>query len=158
MKDYFRGRRLLYGLILFFITLSGFAQMPIFARYYISDIPGLGWLAQFYVTHAMHYIMAALLLALGAYALLDAFLNRKQRPSRQHVLNRGRLTATGWVKLISLAGLGVTGCFMVVKNLPGVYFSHNTIILLDLSHLFFCMVLLGATFYSWVRQKTWVTG
>ena len=158
MTDYFRGRRLVYGLILFFITLSGFAQMPIFARYYISDIPGLGWLAQFYVTHAIHYIMAALLLAMGAYALLDAVLNRKHSPSRPPVLLTSRLTATGWVKLITLAGLGVTGCFMVVKNLPGVYFSHTTIILLDLSHLLFCMVLLGATFYSRVRHKTWITG
>jgi putative Mn2+ efflux pump MntP len=158
MPKNFTGRRLTYGLILFFITLSGFAQMPIFARYYISDIPGLGWLAQFYVTHAMHYILAALLLALGTYALLDAVLRRKRSPARQRHLNRNKVTATGWVKLISLAGLGVTGCFMVVKNLSGVYFSHNTIILLDLSHLLFCMVLLGATFYSWVRQKTWVTG
>ena len=29
----------------FFLTLTGFGQMPIFKRYYIADIPGLGWLA-----------------------------------------------------------------------------------------------------------------
>jgi hypothetical protein len=156
MTDYFKGRRLVYGLILFFITLSGFAQMPIFARYYISDIPGLGWLAQFYVTHIMHYIMAALLLALGAYAGIDAVLGRKLGVSRQNPVTKGELTRTGWVKLISLAGLIVTGCFMVVKNLSGIYYPHNVIISLDLLHLFSCMVLLGATLYSKIRKRTWI--
>jgi hypothetical protein len=60
------------------------------------------------------------------------------------------------VKLISLAGLIVTGCFMVVKNLSGIYFSHNVIISLDLLHLVFCMVLLGATLYSKIRKRTWI--
>lgn len=156
MRDNFKGRCLIYGLILFFITLSGFAQMPIFARYYISDIPGLGWLAQFYVTHAMHYIMAALLLALGAYVGMDAVLGRKRSVSRQNFLNKGRLTGMAWVKLAGLAGLVVTGSVMVVKNLSGVYVPHHVIISLDLLHLVFCMVLLGATLYSKIRKRSWI--
>lgn len=160
--DCFKRRRLVYGLILFFITLSGFAQMPIFARYYISDIPGLGWLAQFYVTHAMHYIMAALLLALGGYAVMDAVLGRKknpvrQDPARQSPVCKGSLTAAGWVKVLSLAGLMITGGLMVVKNLTGVYFPHLLIILLDLLHLLLCMILLGATLYSGIRKRPWIT-
>lgn len=157
MTAHFRGRRLIYGLILFFISLSGFAQMPIFARYYISDIPGLGWLAQFYVTHAVHYIMAALLLAFGAYVGMDVVLGRKLNPARQNSVNKGRLTEIAWVKLISLAGLIITGCFMVVKNLSQVYFPHNMIIGLDLLHLLFCVVLLGATMYSKIRTSTWIS-
>lgn len=157
MTAHFRGRRLIYGLILFFISLSGFAQMPIFARYYISDIFGLGWLAQFYVTHAVHYIMAALLLALGAYAGMDFVLGRKLNPARQNSVNKGRLTGIARVKLISLASLIITGCFMVVKNLSQVYFPHNMIIGLDLMHLSFCMVLLGATLYSKIRTRTWIS-
>ena len=31
---------------LFFSALSGFAQMHIFKRYYIADLPGFGWLAE----------------------------------------------------------------------------------------------------------------
>ncbi|MDZ7664765.1 MAG: hypothetical protein U5K27_05465 [Desulfotignum sp.] len=156
MMDYFRGRRLGYGLILFLITLSGFAQMPIFARYYISDIPGLGWLAEFYVTHAIHYIMAALLLVLGGYAVMDAVLGRKLPSVRQNRVNKGRLTATGWVKVLSLAGLMVTGSVMVVKNLSGVYFPHLLVILLDLLHLSLCMILLGATLYAGIRKRPWI--
>jgi hypothetical protein len=156
MTDHFRGRRLFYGLILFLITLSGFAQMPIFARYYISDIPGLGWLAEFYVTHAIHYIMAALFLALGGYVFMDLVLGRKLSAARHNLANEGGLTVTGWVKLLSLAGLAVTGCVMVVKNLSGIYFPHAVIILLNLLHLGCCMVLLGATLYSGIRNRPWI--
>lgn len=181
MADIFRGRRLVYGLILFFITLSGFAQMPIFARYHISDIPGLGWLADFYVTHAVHYIMAALLLALGAYVWMDTVLGRKQAPSpedpglqghtgdpgrqghtthtkdRRPPVYKGTLTATAWVKVLSLAALVVSGGVLVVKNLSGIYFPHGMIIFLDLVHLMSCMVLLGATLYAKLRKIPWVT-
>jgi len=33
-----------YLITVIFLVLSGFGQMPIFKRYYIADIPGLGWL------------------------------------------------------------------------------------------------------------------
>ena len=36
--------RWFYLISVFFLALSGFGQMPIFKRYYIADIPGLGWL------------------------------------------------------------------------------------------------------------------
>ncbi len=39
-----------FTLTLFFSALTGFAQMPIFKRYYVADLPGLGWLAEYYVT------------------------------------------------------------------------------------------------------------
>ena len=52
--------RYLYLISLFFLVLTGFGQMPVFKRYYIADIPGLGWLAQFFVTHYMHYLFAIL--------------------------------------------------------------------------------------------------
>ena len=34
--------RYVYLITVFFLTLTGFGQMPIFKRYYIADIPGLG--------------------------------------------------------------------------------------------------------------------
>ena len=37
--------RYFYLMTVFFLTLTGFGNMPIFKRYYIADIPGLGWLA-----------------------------------------------------------------------------------------------------------------
>ena len=59
-----------YLITLLFLTLTGFGQMPIFKRYYIADIPGLGWLAKFYITHFIHYLGAILILALLAYIIL----------------------------------------------------------------------------------------
>jgi hypothetical protein len=38
-----RVLRWVYILTLFAMALTGFGQMPIFKRYYISDIPGMGW-------------------------------------------------------------------------------------------------------------------
>lgn len=147
MSSAHRTRGIVYGITLFFITLTGFAQMPIFKRYYIADIPGLGWLAQFYVTHVMHYMFAAVLIALCFYGVLDLFLSQK---------GLARVTTSGLVKAGILLGLVVSGGFMVVKNLAGVYFPHAMIILLDLSHLGLCMALLMASAYTLIKKRSWL--
>lgn len=56
-----------YGISVLLLALTGFGQMPVFKRYYIADIPGLGWLARFYITHAIHYITAAIFLGIIGY-------------------------------------------------------------------------------------------
>ncbi|RLC01937.1 MAG: hypothetical protein DRH34_08240 [Deltaproteobacteria bacterium] len=145
MKAKGTARKYIYAISFFFITLSGFGQMPIFKRYYIADIPGLGWLAQFYVTHIIHYVAAIVLIALVIYILFDFILNRS-----------GRITGSGYFKIVILAGLIASGVLMVVKNLPNTHFGHTTIIALDLFHLSFCMLLLGASFYTLVKKKKWV--
>ncbi|MCP3875763.1 MAG: hypothetical protein GY699_21745 [Desulfobacteraceae bacterium] len=141
-------RRYIYGITLFFITLSGFGQMPIFKRYYIADIPGLGWLAQFYVTHIIHYICASVLIALTLYILFDFFFNGG-------LLDK--ITRMGFLKIIALTGLIITGALMVVKNLPNVFFAHNAIIALDLMHLGLCMMLLVLGLFSLILKKRWVS-
>jgi hypothetical protein len=147
MSSAHKIRKILYGITLFFITLTGFAQMPIFARYHISDILGFGWLAQFYVTHVIHYIFAVVFIAFCIYVVLDLFLNKK---------GLAGITASGLVKALIILGLLVSGCFMVFKNLPGVYFSHVTIYILDLSHIILCMALLMASAYTLIKKKAWI--
>lgn len=142
-----RVLRLIYGITLFFITLTGFAQMPIFKRYYIADIPGLGWLDMFYVTHAMHYLAASVLIALTAYGALDYLLNRKKL---------GRITAMGIGKAVLLLGLILSGIFMVIRNLPGFYLSHISIIAVNMIHLGLCMALLMVTLYGVFGKKAWI--
>jgi hypothetical protein len=139
-----RTTRIIYGLLLFFITLTGFAQMPIFKRYYIADIPGLGWLAQFYLTHSLHYILASCLITLAAFWVVDALLNRK---------TGGGFSRLGLIKAGCITGLILTGGFMVVRNLPGIYFSHISIHIMNLAHLGFCMVLLAVSVLGLVIQK-----
>ena len=147
MKTTGKTRQYIYGITLFFITLSGFAQMPIFKRYYIADIPGFGWLAQFYVTHIMHYIAASVLIAFVTYILIDFIFNRSRLI---------KITGIGYFGILVLAGLIVTGVLMIVKNLSNIYFGHTAVIVLDLTHLSLCMILLFVTFYSVIRKKRWV--
>ncbi|WP_299978688.1 hypothetical protein [Desulfobacula sp.] len=148
MKTTGKLQKYIYAITLLFITLSGFGQMPIFKRYYIADLPGLGWLAQFYVTHIMHYIAAIVLITLVIYILFDFILNRS---------GLNRITGTGYFKIAILTGLIVSGGLMVIKNLPNIYFGHTAVIVLDLVHLSFCMMLLFVSLYSVIRKKRWVS-
>jgi len=130
-----KTRTYIYFITLFFITLSGFAQMPIFKRYYIADIPGLGWLAQFYITHRIHYIFAVIFLVFVTYALVDFFIGKTNSKKIMPAYAKGGI----------IAGLVITGSLMMVKNFSGTPFSSGVIIFLDISHLLFCMGLLFLT-------------
>ena len=72
-----RIMRYLFLASVFLMALTGFGQMPIYKRYYMADIPGFGWLANFYTTRYVHYLGAALLLALLSYFLFDYFFLRR---------------------------------------------------------------------------------
>jgi uncharacterized membrane protein len=143
-----RAARYVYLITVLFLTLSGFGQMPIFKRYYIADIPGFGWLAQFYVTHYIHYLGAILILALVAYLIMDYLILQKKRI---------RLTASGYVRGAILAGILVSGLLLVFRNLPGSRFAPEFIIFLDIAHLGMVMTFLIVAGYCLVRKKRWVT-
>ena len=140
--------RWFYLITVFFLALSGFGQMPIFKRYYIADIPGLGWLAEFFTTHYIHYLAAILFLALTAYMIVDYLLS--QRKSRQ-------MTASGYVRTALLAGILASGVFLVIRNLTGSKFSSGFIIFLDLCHLGLVMAFLFVSLYCLVYKKQWTT-
>jgi hypothetical protein len=140
--------RYFYLITVFFLTLTGFGQMPIFKRYYIADIPGLGWLAEFFVTHYIHYVGAILFLALIAYLVVDYVLIK---PSSR------RLTTTGWIRCSLLAVILVSGVFLVIRNLSGSNLSAALIILLDLSHLGCVMAFLLLSLYCVIFRKKWTT-
>ena len=140
--------RWFYLITVIFLVLSGFGQMPIFKRYYIADIPGLGWLAEFFVTHYIHYLAAILFLAFSAYMIIDYLLSK--RKSRQ-------MTATGYVRSALLAGILASGIFLVIRNLAGSNLSSDFIIFLDLCHLGLVMVFLFVSLYCLVYRKKWTT-
>ncbi len=140
-------RKYLYVIIVFMMGLSGFAQMPIFKRYYIADIPGFGWLAEFYISLLVHYTAAAILIAFTTYILIDFLLKRSSLKG---------ITVSGYFKITTLFGLMVTGAVMVYKNQAGVYLDHQLITSLYLIHTALCMVLIGASVYSIALKKKWV--
>jgi hypothetical protein len=137
-----------YLFSVFILVLTGFGQMPIFKRYYIADIPGLGWLAQFYVTHYVHYLGAVIFIALSTYIVADYLaIQRKFQ----------KITFSGYLRLAILTGILVSGVFLVLRNLAGYTFSPGFIILLDLSHLGLVMILLMVALYCSISKKRWTT-
>ena len=140
-----------YLALLFFMGLTGMAQMPIFKRYYIADIPGLGWLAKYYMTHALHYLGAMALLALLAYgaALYAGALRRRYAPTRCTI-----------VRVLLLSGLVTSGVIRMLKNLPDIVFSPTMTLVVDISHLGFMMgllvvgiVALAAAGCGWLKSR-----
>jgi hypothetical protein len=85
---------------------------------------------------------------LAAYTIIDYLL--APRKSRQ-------MTATGYVRSALLAGILVSGIFLVVRNLAGSNFSPEFIIFLDLFHLGLAMVFLFVSLYCLVSKKQWTT-
>lgn len=138
-----------YIATVFLLALTGFAQMPIFKRYYIADIPGFGWLAKYYVTHYLHYIGAIALLALLAYVAVSYLM----RWSGEY-----RITASGYVRVALLAGILATGIPRVIKNFEGVYMSSGWIIFLDLLHVAVVVGFLLVNLYCLARRRPWVRG
>lgn len=141
-----RPMRFMYVLTVFLMALTGFGQMPIYKRYYLSDIPGFGWLANFWTTRYVHYAGAALLLALLVYLLVE------------HVIlirTRRKITPSGYLRGILLVGIVLTGVLFVIKNFPVFVFSPEFIIALNLSHLGFVMIFLLVNLYCLIFKKQW---
>ncbi len=119
----------LYRVSLFMLVITGFAQMPIFKRYYIADIPGFGWLAQFYTTHILHYIFGIIFIFFISYFASLHFNARK------------KLKVVLWIKGWIFSGLVISGFLPVLRNFPGYRFSDLFISITDLVHLGLVMVL-----------------
>ena len=130
----------------FFLTLTGFGQMPIFKRYYIADIPGMGWAADFYLTHYIHYLGAIFLLGFFTYLVTDYLIS-----IRKHYL----LTPSAYIRIALLTCIVGTGIFRVLKNLPDVVFSPGFTMFIDISHLAFMMAYLAAGLLFMIFRLGW---
>ncbi|WP_028314996.1 hypothetical protein [Desulfatibacillum aliphaticivorans] len=137
----------LYIAVIAVLAFTGFGQMPIFKRYYLADIPGLGWSANFFVTHAIHYLGASVLFFLMAYHITGYFLAGRHSCT---------LTKSGWTRVIFLAGLTVTGIFRVLKNMPDILFSPNFTMFIDFAHLGFAMLFLFSCLGFLIFRTGWL--
>lgn len=118
-----RMRTLLFILLMAAMAVSGFGQMPIFKRYYVADLPGMAWTADYYFTHAMHYVGAAILLALLGYA------------AARLAPVAGRITLSGWLRIGLWATIIATGLLRVLKNLPDMHLGPELTLVVDITHL-----------------------
>jgi hypothetical protein len=137
----------LYLILIFIMALTGFGQMPIFKRYYIADIPGLSWLANYYATHYIHYIGAIALFAFFVYACV-VYLGL--------IHKKFQLTWAAYIRITLLALIVVTGVFRVLKNLPDVVFSPLFTMMIDISHLIFILFLMLSGILFIILKKRWL--
>ncbi len=141
--------RYIYLTAVFFLTVTGFGQMPIFKRYYIADIPGLGWLAKFFTTHYLHYLFGVILLALVAYIITDFFLTLRKKY---------KITTSGYIRASIIAGLIVSGIIMVIRNFAGYHYSPKFIVVTDLIHLGLVFMFLITGLVCIILKKYWMRG
>ncbi len=130
-----RSLRLLVVATVVLLAFTGFGQMPLYGRYYVNSVPGLGWTGDFYFTHLLHYVGAMVFLGLLAYVLVRHAVQWS---------NRFRLTTSGWLRVFLYAGVVATGVVRVLKNRPEFFFDPLTVLVVDWAHVVLVM-LLGLT-------------
>lgn len=133
-------------LTLYLQVLTGFGQMPIFKRYYIADIPGLGWLAAFYKTLFVHYCGALILLFLGAY-MATGYLLEKRR-------FRG-LSRTGGFRVFLLSATVASGVLLGMKNSGWFWPDPGVIVVLNLVHLGLVTAFIVSGLFAVVLGRRW---
>src|SRR4030042_1761460 len=143
------------GLILIF---SGFGELPMYKRYMVTQIPGMGWAGDFFVNLKIHYLVGIVFVSVMVFhAFYHGWLRHQgllpkkgdvkasiktilamfgfgEEPKSHKYLPEQRLAYAylGGVGLI----LVLTGVVKVIKNLPGVYLSPTLITSMTLTHTF----------------------
>lgn len=126
---------------IFWLIVTGIAQMPVAKRYYLTEVPGLRFMGEYYTTLTQHYIAAAILAAVGFYhiayhfarkefdiipkrgdfsasvAVIKAMIKGEPEPPSEKYLPEQRL-AYAFIALVILLMI-VTGVMKSWKNLTG---------------------------------------
>lgn len=136
----------LYLASLIMLAFTGFGQMPLYKRYYIADIPGMAWSADFYITHLVHYIFSIILFGIASYAVFNHVLIDKKSTA---------LTTSGYVRAVIIAGLLVSGLLLVTYNFAGVSLPMWAAATLLFTHMGFTMALIVTGLIVIIRKKPW---
>ena len=145
----------LSGLLLIF---SGFGELPMYKRYMVTQIPGLGWAGDFFINLYIHYLAGIVFVSVMVFhAIYHGWLGHQgllpkkgdfkaslitllsmfgfgKEPKSDKYLAEQRLAYAylGGVGLI----LVLTGLVKVIKNLPSVYLSPTLITSMTMTHTF----------------------
>lgn len=154
------------ALSIFVLMFTGFGQMPIYKRYYIDQLPGLGWSSNYAVTLNLHYLAAGILIFISTYYLfylwlsketdiiprkgdlresgkiLLALLGKGQEPENDKYLAEQRLAFM--VTAVSIAMLIITGTLKVYKNIDASVLSASQVFWIAQFHNLFTVVLLAS--------------
>ncbi len=142
----------------FALIFSGFGELPMYKRFMVTEIPGLGWAGDFIIHLKIHYWAAMVFISVMVFhALYHGWLGHRGLLPKKGDLKASVLT------LLSMFGLGkepksdkylpeqrlayaylggvgliliLTGIVKVIKNLPGVYLPPKWITAMTLTHTF----------------------
>lgn len=126
---------------------SGFGNMPLYGRYYVTDIPGFGWSSNFYINLYIHYLSGAAILMVSTYVVC-IYLQRRGQDVR--------MTTSGILRSLVLGFLLLTGVLAAVKNLPFINLSHGGLMLLAFAHLGGAMTFIFLSLACKIMKKPWV--
>ncbi len=142
----------------FLLLFSGFGELPMYKRFMVTEIPGLGWAGDFFIHLKIHYLAGIVFVSVMVFHALyhgglghRGLLPRKgdfkasfltiltmfgmgKEPESDKYLPEQRLAYAylGGVGLI----LVITGIIKVIKNLPEVYLPPEVITAATLTHTF----------------------
>ena len=143
------------GLLLIF---SGFGELPMYKRYMVTQIPGLGWAGDFFINLKIHYLAGIVFVSIVVFhALYHGWLGHQGLVPRRGDVKASLITILSMfgfgeepkshkylpeqrLAYAYLGGVGLilvlTGMVKVIKNLPGVYLSPSLITWMTLIHTF----------------------
>lgn len=136
----------LYPVALAIALFTGFGNMPIYKRYYISAIPGMGWAGNFYINLNVHYISGIILLGLAGYFSL---IHLKTGTSKD------RLTITGVLRAVFIGLSLLTGILLAMRNLSEINFGFGVQMVVVFIHLGISMILLVLSIGCGVVRSPW---
>ena len=139
--------RLLYGTAAVTALFTGFGNMPLWGRYYVADVPGLGWSGDFFINVNVHILAGSLLMGIGVYTILTALMTRRFQDSR--------MTLSGRVRFFLMALALATGILMVVKNLPGIHFPMTMLMVFNFAHMAAAMLFMIAAVAAIIFRRPW---
>lgn len=137
----------LYGLAAVVALFTGFGNMPLYGRYYVADLPLLAWSGNFFINVNIHILVGSLLLAMGIYAVITGAFTGSGRAVR--------LTLSGWIRGTLLGLALLTGILMVIKNLPGVHFPLEVLMVSNFAHMGAAVLFLIAALVGLIFRQPW---
>lgn len=137
----------LYGIAALTALFTGFGNMPLWKRYYVADVPGLGWSGDFFINVNVHILAGSILLALGIYAISTSLMQRRYRSAR--------LSWSGRIRGFMLALALASGILMVVKNMPGIHFSMPVLMVFNFTHMGAAVLFLVFALMAMVFRQPW---
>ncbi|MEA2102446.1 MAG: cytochrome b/b6 domain-containing protein [Thermodesulfobacteriota bacterium] len=151
------------GLVL---ILTGLFELPIAKRYYITEIPGLGWSGDFFLSLELHYIAAAFFVTAALFhviyhsmlghkgilpqkgdmresmLVIKSFFSKVEEPPFKKYLPEQRLAYVGMAAIIAM--LIITGLVKTYKNVFDPQINETLLLVSTWGHnIFFALFVLA---------------